>query len=299
MMDEKKFLEITKNFRYSSRTNNHIFVHEEKPEKINSHFTNEYSKLKDYGVDSLEDTEFKDRFCYIDDVLLLSSENELWFNFYRIKRNKVISTIDDSLKIPGFQEVNQLDIIPVRLYLDSGYLIIRYSDHDYAQSLIRDLVKIDEMFKCHPIHFSKKNKEAALEGACVRTAKIEFGQDKTYKETAKFAVGVNKTTDQIVNLQTISDRFRLALEDPNRNINYISISTRRDPNDTSSAPISASEDTLTIRINFEDSKIYFSSFMYEDEIKYWIKKILAKCNLSLNREAIQSNIEDDVDEFRD
>lgn len=295
-----RFNDLTRELRYTSKSTNFLYVLKKSTEELISHFTHDYKGLDGYKKENLSTEMIKTNKFFVDDLYLLSQEKEYRFCLYRIIEDRVIPTIDDTYKRTIYNPVNKVDFIIIRLYLDKRILVVRYSKISYVRKVLDWLKTMDDFFTAAPIHFNKKNKEKALIGACVRTAKITFGDSESYKEYMKLSVDTDAQTDEVLNLQKVSKRFRDALEMENRVINYFSIAVKKDKSE--SDHIMSSDSTLTIRLNFEDSKLYFSSFLKEEEIKYWILNIIKKCDLDPETKTHKDSkpiVERDPDEFRD
>jgi hypothetical protein len=297
-LDRDIFDQLIEPYKYGKTTTNHIFKLDSEIKENCQFFSEEYSILDNLKSEKMDKGNVNFKPYFVDDITYFQEIQELWFNVYHINRQHIEPTIDSDFKKRDFRSYYALKIFPIRIYLDEGLLILRCDEHKHANDIIGMLEELDPHFKAHELYFNEQNKIAALQGACVRNCSIEFGRDKRQKEVLKYSIGTDKADDTIGDLTILSERFKAALHEKGHKISYVSISALRDP-ENSRTVLSTKDPIITFRINFSESKVFFSSYMKEDEIKIWLLRILHKCNLDLTKDIIRSNreIQEDIDEF--
>lgn len=292
-LKDDEFDDLTSEFRFSARTTNHIFVLEDKSTNLLKFFK-DYKKEFNKFCENTQNIESLRRKKYmIKNPIFMEESGEFRFNVHLVNFSKIIPIIEADTLDEQYREVNTIDLVPVRIYFEKRIMCLRVSDHQKALNLKSHLAEINEIFKSYPLYFNKHNKIQAYKGSTLRGASIEFGDDGSKKEKIELSVGVGKKDEHYGNL-TESERFIQLVE--NGKINFITVSAHRDTSMPSNK-LKVKDPHITFLLNFVESKIYFYTFMFENEIKDWIHYIIDKCDLDLINLEENKLMEEDFDEY--
>ena len=271
--------ELFEEYVYSARTTNHLFVLNDSSEDLIKFFIGNFNILNKLQKQNQKPPGPYDTLYYVDKVKYFESTNELRFIVRIVKMRAILESYDETTGNEGYIRFNKIETIPVRLYLPERLLVVRCGGSSFANIIIKKLSELDSHFSCHKIDFNKENKESVINHILVRNSSFRFGDDETGAETLKISVGVDKKKDEIRDAKK-TKRFEDAKKEGK--INYVTVSIAREFEEESTT-LHITDDILTFLINFNDSKVFFNNFMYEDEIKDRLLYIIEKCNLDITK----------------